>query len=767
MPGPTLLDLEAAELPRGLGGKVDGLRWLVDQGYPVPPTRVLVHPGRDREAIKAALAATLSEQRAYAIRSSASVEDGGSTSYAGQFASFLDVNGLDAAVDAVVEVVDSAGVSGITSYRRHQGDVRPIEMAVIIQDMVRPVASGVVFSKNPVTGLTETIVEAVAGSGEGLVSEGTAPDRWLHRWGDFIEAPADGVLEMAAVRSIVSAVSEIAARYERPADLEWVFDGARLWWVQIRPITGLEEVTVYSRRISKEVMPGIIKPLVWSVNVPMVNQAWIDLFREALGDVELRPEDLARSFGYRSYFNMTAIGEIFTIMGMPSESLELLLGLPAGSDQPRFKPSPATMRKLPRLLAMALRKARYGSEVKRLLPELEDEYRPYASVDVASLSDEQLLAHIEELRTIGVRSATVNVVTPLLANAYSTLLRARLTRYGMDLSDVDLTAGMDDGQNLDPNPHLDRLAERIASLEAAEQEAIRRDGYDAVPEELRQEIDDFLEQFGHFSDSGNDFSVAPWREMPDTVVKMIAARRVSKRPEAHVEWRSVELAMPAWQRPLTKAIQRRASSYMRHRDAVSSLYTYGYGLFRRYFSEIGERLTRRGVLEQPDDIMYLTIDEVVAVLTDGDGISAASIATSRKEEIEEVRDLTMPDIIFGEDFVPTRADETRATTLRGTPSSRGTHLGVARVIRGIADFERVEEGDIIVIPFSDVGWTPIFAKAGAVVAESGGMLSHSSIVSREYGIPCVVSVSGAMSIPDGSTAVVDGYRGIVTLQEDQ
>jgi pyruvate,water dikinase len=499
----------------------------------------------------------------------------------------------------------------------------------------------------------------------------------------------------------------------------------------------------------------------------MVNQAWIDLFREALGDVALQPEDLARSFGYRSYFNMTAIGEIFAILGMPRESLELLLGLPAGSDQPRFKPSSATMRKLPRMLMMAMRKARYGSEVERTLPALENEYRPYAAVDVTSLSDEQLLADVEELRRIGVRSATVNVVTPLLANAYSALLRARMTRRGMDLADVDLTAGMDDGHNLDPNPHLDRLAERITSLEAAERAAIQRDGYDAVPEDLREEIDDFLEQFGHFSDSGNDFSVAPWREMPDTVVKMIAARSVSTRPGARVEWTSVERTLPAWQRPITRVVQRRASSFMRYRDAVSSLYTYGYGLFRRYFLEIGERLTKRGVLEHPDDIMYLAIDEVVPVLTEGDGISAASIVASRKKEIDDAADLHLPDIIFGDDYVPVRGDKERATILRGTPSSRGTHLGVARVISGIADFNRVDEGDVIVIPFSDVGWTPLFAKAGAVVAESGGMLSHSSIVSREYGIPCVVSVSGAMSIPDGSMAVVDGYRGFVTLQEDQ
>ena len=82
---------------------------------------------------------------------------------------------------------------------------------------------------------------------------------------------------------------------------------------------------------------------------------------------------------------------------------------------------------------------------------------------------------------------------------------------------------------------------------------------------------------------------------------------------------------------------------MRHRDAVSSLYTYGYGLFRRYFLEIGERLTGRSVLEQPDDIMYLTIDEVVALLTEGDRIPAASLAASRKEEIEEEVEKTFPD----------------------------------------------------------------------------------------------------------------------------
>ena len=105
-------------------------------------------------------------------------------------------------------------------------------------------------------------------------------------------------------------------------------------------------------------MPGMIKPLVWSVNVPMVNQAWVDLFTEAIGPNDIRPESLARSFAYRSYFNMGAIGDIFELLGMPRDSLELLLGLPAGSDQPSFKPTPATMKLVPRMLRLLAKKAR-------------------------------------------------------------------------------------------------------------------------------------------------------------------------------------------------------------------------------------------------------------------------------------------------------------------------------------------------------------------------------------------------------------------------
>jgi pyruvate,water dikinase len=124
----------------------------------------------------------------------------------------------------------------------------------------------------------------------------------------------------------------------------------------------------------------------------------------------------------------------------------------------------------------------------------------------------------------------------------------------------------------------------------------------------------------------------------------------------------------------------------------------------------------------------------------------------------------MPEIIFGDEFEPAPpADPDRQ--LSGVPTSRGVHRSTARVVSGVSEAGRVQPGDIVVIPYSDVGWTPMLARAGGIVAESGGLLSHSSIVAREFGIPCVVSVPGAMRIPDGAVVRVDGFTGDVQWEQ--
>jgi pyruvate,water dikinase len=267
------------------------------------------------------------------------------------------------------------------------GDGEPVAMAVMVQRMVSARASGVAFSRNPMTGLNEVVIEAVAGGGDALVGGGVTPERWIWRWGAWSARPdAGATLPEEVARGIAAETIRAGEKFGSPVDLEWVWDGNEVWWVQVRPITGLDNVSVYSNRISREVMPGMIKPLVWSVNVPVVNRAWITLFGELIGPNDLQPEQLAKSFAYRSYFNMGTIGEIFALLGMPRDGLEMLLGLPSES-KPKFRPSAATMRHLPRLLTNVLRKARYGPKLQPEIDELRTRFATIANADLEALSD--------------------------------------------------------------------------------------------------------------------------------------------------------------------------------------------------------------------------------------------------------------------------------------------------------------------------------------------------------------------------------------------
>ncbi|NNC74778.1 MAG: hypothetical protein HKN93_04625, partial [Acidimicrobiia bacterium] len=206
------------------GAKAASLAWLIGNDRPVPETW-FVAPGADLDP------SPLAQTKVFAVRSSANVEDSAAASYAGQFETRLDVPQTDLA-DAVAAVRASATGERATEYRRRLGAEDPVEMAVLIQEMVHPVASGVAFSRNPMTGLNEVVVEAVEGRGDRLVDDGVTPDRWTHRWGSWIEQPESGVIDDATASRIVATTRQIAADYGRPVDLEWVWDGSELWWVQ-------------------------------------------------------------------------------------------------------------------------------------------------------------------------------------------------------------------------------------------------------------------------------------------------------------------------------------------------------------------------------------------------------------------------------------------------------------------------------------------------------------------------------------------------------
>ncbi len=732
-----------------LGRKAVSLHWLARHGVAVPAAVALPADVADRivrrdslaeELAAGALRRWLDPARRYAVRSSADVEDGAEHSFAGQFETRLDL-GADDVIEAIRAVAAPDG-ERLRAYMAATGETRVPRVAVVVQEMVDAVAAGVAFSRNPLTGLDEVVVEAVPGRGDALVGEGVTPDRWVRRWGAFTEAPAAPRVDATVIEQVARETSRLATAFGHPVDLEWAHDGTTLWWLQARPMTGLEGLRVYSNRIAREVLPGVVKPLVWSVNVPIVNAAWIDLLVELVGPLDVRPEDLARSFGYRAYFDMTTLGDVFAALGMPRE--------------------PATYRHLPRMATAAVRSLRRGRWARREVAELRAAYGALAAIDPRTLDEPGLLARIEALTAITRRAAYANIVVPLLMLAYGRALERQLAAAGIDPHTADPAADRADRLTWDPNVDLATLRGAVEGLPEAARDDLAARGAAAIAERddlaaLRADLAGFLARFGHLSASGNDFSVPPWREDPDHVVGMLLAHPERGSGTARTTLTEAEARIPAPRRPLVRLLWRRAGAFRVYREAVSSTYTRGYGLFRGTFLALGERLVARGLLDRPDDVFYLSVAEVEA-LAGGSPLPADSVADDagsadarervarRRVEVAEAADLVVPDIVYGDAFVPHRRDELARETLRGIPTSRGSVRGPARIVRDAADFNRVGPGDVIVIPFSDVGWTPLFARAAGVVAEAGGILSHSSIVAREYGIPCVVSVTGACSV---------------------
>ncbi len=773
-----LYDLRDPHIPGAIGAKAENLRFLIRHNLPVPaswicPWDLYLDYQSDGSAalerLRREVAGCLKPDSSYAVRSSANVEDDPGYSFAGQFDSYLDVRGFDGIVRAVESVWNGARSADVQTYlERHGTPPQHLKMAVIVQEMVQPQVAGVSFSRNPMTGLNEVIVEAVKGSGAAIVQAGITPQRWVSKWGTWLQKPDGEEIPLALIEQVVRQTKAISQAYGKPVDLEWVYDGTTLYWVQVREITALN-VPIYSDRIPREFLPGIIKPLIWSVNVPLVNGAWVRLFTELIGPNTLDPLSLAGHFYYRAYFNMGTIGQIFELLGMPRETLELMLGLEVeGPEKPSFRPSAKTYALLPKVLRFLVDKLRFERRLQPFLAEAKAGFENLSGAPAQAESEVELLDAIDRNYKLAQEAAYYNIVVPLMAMAFSRLLKGQLARAGVDFEAVDLTGGMPEMEQFDPTPHLARLHEHYRALDPALQALTAEGRYDELrgrqeAASLLEGVGRFLDRFGHLSDSGNDFSAKPWREDPGLVLAMVASYTQAG-VGSGLRQRFEDLDLPPARRTVARPLYHRARRYRLHREAVSSLYTYGYGRLRDYFLALGERLVRRGLLDSPDDLFYLYLDEVRSMVHDGDrpGIYRERVE-HRKAEIEQVRDIALPGTIYGDKAPPVEARVGR--DLQGIPTSRGHYTGPAKVLRGIQDLGKMEHGDVLVIPYSDVGWTPLFAKAGAVVAESGGILSHSSIIAREYGIPAVVSVPGACQVLDGTMVTVDGYRGQVRIHE--
>ena len=325
----------------------------------------------------------------------------------------------------------------------------------------------------------------------------------------------------------------------------------------------------------------------------------------------------------------------------------------------------------------------------------------------------------------------------------------------------------------------DRLADRLRARPLPALDEIA-----TIAPERAAEIRRFLDEHGHLGQTFDDLALPSWAEEPSILVAELA-KRLGDPPERHAARRArlrqeaARLLAAVRERvaaqPDERAELERRFELARDIGPLTEVHNYWIdrmtqASLRRLAFRVGERLVRDGSISEPADVLYLHRDEVADLLRSPEDRTA--MIGERRAEHARQRTLKAPSKLGREepDFgVTSRFDVPReeagdAEELKGTGASTGVVRGPARVALGSEDFERIQRGDIIVCPSSNPSWVPVFAIAGGLVTNTGGVLSHAAVVAREFGLPAVVGVAGATDkIADGRIVEIDGTAGTVRL----
>lgn len=614
------------------------------------------------------------------------------------------------------------------------------------------------------------------------------------------------------------AVAELAIRVEesegRPVDIEWAFADENLYLLQSRPITGRHKTIqasgeappndwipelnttidpqypLYSNGNISEVLPGCITPLSWSYVGPEIEHSFraqgIALGAMDKGGPEFR---VLGFFFHRPYICVSYLEEAATrTPGMSPDMIhEEFLGLPTSSTPPLslgdFRPD-----RLPALGRVALvslyKMLSLDRDTHKCVETMNRQREESTPEKLKKWSDEKL---IDEVRFSGEKAwlSVVHVWASSFAVVNFSLLRKLTERWLGDAEGslaAQLVTGIDSLPSADPAFALYDLAEKVKSsptiMTLFESHRDNHDIYSALSKgdqtgDFHEALNSFLANYGHRAVCEAEFRNPCWREDPAQVVglirnyirgdsaqpKEVRRRQESVRAEAA---RQLE-ALSAPKRFIIRRVLKASRRYIALRELLKDLIVLRSDRARRIYEEIRNRLLARGLLNDPDDIYFLLWREVNELVSGSlDSARAEEIVSRRRRGFEWCQQVHVPKIQEGVARLLTAEDLPDNQALRGMGVSPGKVEGCARVILDPREGSHIEPGEILVAPVTDAGWTPLFIHAAGLVVEVGGLLSHGSVVAREYGLPAVVGVAGATKqIKTGDKVYLDGGSGTV------
>jgi len=762
------------------GGKGGTLARLHQKGYPVPDGFVLLtqafnedgllpeawdqvrrHVNRLRE----------SDARAFAVRSSALSEDSSETSFAGEFETVLGVRSEEELLEAIQTVWSSRVSERVRSYSEIHGLEGEQEIAVVVQSLVDSEYAGVLFTVDPVSGRHTMLGNYVQGFGDKLVSgEADALGFTFSRPDGGYEGPSD-------LEEFSGELYRTALRLEEdlgaPQDIEWAVADDRLYLLQSRPITTLNVHDpkkgyynfsllgdyLWSSTGVGENLPGIMMPSTWSI--------WKIFFFEileweveglpAVGNIAGRPyvnTSLVLSFASKVYGRKRGQALLEPAFGKLPDATMPIVDISWGD----------VLRIIPKEFAWQMKVRRLTKKIPGFIKTNPGRCR--ALIEEIGNADSVSGLHRlwrDEIKPLFVEgSYMLKVINEHYQMPWITLAGELKKLVGKQEADLLMST-------------VGNTAEELESLGVIT-------GVSKIARgELTQE--EYLERYGHrFPDEWHLHSPRPY-ENPAWLDEQIELYEASpfdmseiveeRRIRFEEAWGRFQENHPRKSKKIRKQLDRFASLSV-DREHIRSEMTRSVSVIRELYLKAGE-LTGLG-----EDVFFLTYPELEQVF-DGDDESLGYIP-ARREMDGRLRKLPeYPTVISGpfNPFTWARSPDRRAdvydshrrtqgdddpSTLRGNPGSGGVFEGAVRVINSLDEGHLLQEGEILVTSTTNIGWTPLFPRAAAVVTDIGMPLAHAAIVAREIGIPAVVGCGNATTrLKTGDRVVVDGDQGVVRL----
>jgi pyruvate,water dikinase len=581
-------------------------------------------------------------------------------------------------------------------------------------------------------------------------------------------------------------------------DVEWVYDGTDFVFVQTRPVTVLpkcsfpeisKQAEIWSNGNYKDSLPMVLSTLVLPILKNLIETVTITPYK-VIGYSTPPGLKHGKLFRGRLYANLSAVQwGWFDALGMMPDQTNAYWG----GHQPKIEVNSQSpykgkqgLKRIWNCCKMLLAEVMAKKRAPRFFTRVRTETENWRKKGFKQVEDGEFVNIYNDISNLLNECAHMLILLVASASSPNFISSSILEKLFPGRGISILNALMTGGARITSAQHGYQLTEmtEIARRDVDAGKFFSSQPFNplvwdtVLPENspFKQAFKSFLDEYGHRGVYEFDIINPRWREDPsyllETIRGTIGALNLSEIKARQTEirqqtWQEINEKVPFYWRIGMKYWVKQSLIGTECKEMARSVSILPFGTIRLMALEIGSRLQDRGIIHEQADIFHCSWPEVFSVLLgEWDGRELTTLINDRKMRRKELGAISPPDLIFGEIPQPVTTEiHAWDDTLSGLGVASGRASGTAKLIYHPNEGRKLQYGDVLVAPSTDPAWTPLFLKSSAIVMENGGLLSHGSIVAREYGIPTVVNVPEVMKIiKDGQKIVVDGTEGKVFLR---